>query len=193
MTQVKDLHSLSSITSELNYVKSIFHLFIKMPHFNHRSMKNKNFSLEIKYLWKICLHYDWYVMEKIRKVGDPCNYIISSPMVADSLWNVNQCYGAKKKKQRTWGMGNFKWKSVFLVSHSEHSNTLEQIWRIITFANKRCKIQTSSKTWLFLCNEKRICYPHIIHFLNYITGSYFYNILYKYILYKNLLWMNSEA
>lgn len=43
--QVKDLHSLSGITSELNYVESIFYLFTKMPHINHRSMKNKNFSL----------------------------------------------------------------------------------------------------------------------------------------------------
>lgn len=107
-TQVQDLHSLSSITSELNYVKSIFHLFMKMPHFNHRSMKNKNFSLEIKYLWKICLHHDWYVMEKIRKVGDPCNCIISCPMVADSPWNVNQCYEAKKKSRehKEWVISN---------------------------------------------------------------------------------------
>lgn len=95
MTQVEDLHSLSSMTSELNYVESIFHLFTKMPHFNHRSMKNKNFSLEIKYLWKVCLHSDWYIMGKIKKAGDSYNYILSSPMVAHSLWNVNQCYRAK--------------------------------------------------------------------------------------------------
>lgn len=155
-------------------------------------MKNKNFSLEIKYLWKICLHYDWYVMEKTRKVGDPCNYAISSPMVAHSLRNVNQCYEAKEKKPRIWGMGNFKWKSVFLVSHSEHSNTLEEVWRIISFSSMRFKIQTRSEVWIFLCNEKIICYPYIIHSFNYITGSYFY-ILYKYVLYKNLLWMNPEV
>lgn len=67
MIQVKDLHSVSSITSELNYVERIFHLFTKMSHFNHRSMKKKNFSLEIKYLWKVCLHSDWYIMGKIKK------------------------------------------------------------------------------------------------------------------------------
>lgn len=96
MIQVKDLHSLSSITSELNYVESIFHLFIKMPHFTHGSMKNKTFSLEIKYLWKVCLHSDWYIMgKKIKKAGDSYNYIFCSPMVAHSLWNVNRCYRAK--------------------------------------------------------------------------------------------------
>lgn len=84
-----------------------------------------------------------------------------------------------QKQQRTWGMGNLKWKSVLLASHSEHSTTLEEVWRIIAFENKKFKNQTRSEAWICLRNEKIIFYRCIIHLFFYITGNYFYNILCK--------------
>jgi hypothetical protein len=57
-------------------------------------------KLLIQHLWKVCLNPDWYIIGN-SIAGDSYNYIFSSPLPIQSLWNVTQCHGAKTEGTET--------------------------------------------------------------------------------------------